>query len=339
MTRRCYEARRDRRVAAPAAPMPQTHLVADRAEARGPLLGRDPLVALPAEQHDLVAALHRVVAAVDHQLVHRDGADDRPAAAADQHVAVRRQAAAHAVGVAQRHGRDVGVGGELVAQPVGQPVAGGQPLDERHPGLQRHAPGAARRQVVDAGARRDAVDAMPARTNDRRAPGWASAPAELAAWTATPPSVGSAASTSSSRASWPAGVRVVGLVGDGEVGEDARQPQPRRVAARCAATKPARRPGAAPTRCMPVSILRWTSRPRTRGAASASIAVDRRHRRRQPVGDDRRGVVGRLLAEHEDRRVDPGLAQRDALLRSAPRTARRTRRPARLGRRRRAPWP
>src|SRR4051812_41123783 len=77
-----------------------THdLVADGAEVAGPLLGRDPLVVLAPDQHDLVTAPHVVVAAVDHQLVHRDAADDAAPAAADQHVTDVAQPAAHAVGV------------------------------------------------------------------------------------------------------------------------------------------------------------------------------------------------------------------------------------------------
>ena len=68
----------------------------------------DRLVALAADQHDLVAdARPVVVAAVDHELVHRDDADDRAAAAADQHLAAGEpKAPRHAVGVADRHGGD-----------------------------------------------------------------------------------------------------------------------------------------------------------------------------------------------------------------------------------------
>src|SRR5690606_32976324 len=76
-------------------------LVGDRAERRGPVGRTDALAALLADEHDVVAHLDVVVAAVDHQLVHRDRADDRVASAADEHLAAHgRQVAAHAVGVA-----------------------------------------------------------------------------------------------------------------------------------------------------------------------------------------------------------------------------------------------
>ena len=68
------------------------------------------LVALPPEQHHLVTDLDRVVvAAVDHQLVHRDGADDRTAATPDQHLAAdEAEPSRDAVVVADRHGGDDG---------------------------------------------------------------------------------------------------------------------------------------------------------------------------------------------------------------------------------------
>ena len=69
-------------------------LVGDRAQPGGPLVGGDALVALVAQQDDLVAGAHGGVgAAVDHELVHGDDADHRPALAADQHL-LRRPAAA-----------------------------------------------------------------------------------------------------------------------------------------------------------------------------------------------------------------------------------------------------
>ena len=65
------------------------------------------LVALPAEEHDLVARLHVAeVGDVDGDHVHRHGADDRHAPAANQHVAAAAQPRVEAVGVAGRHDGD-----------------------------------------------------------------------------------------------------------------------------------------------------------------------------------------------------------------------------------------
>ena len=61
------------------------HLVADRPQHGRPVVGRDDLVALAAEEHDLVAGAHRVVvAAVDDDLVHGHHAGQRPARPADE---------------------------------------------------------------------------------------------------------------------------------------------------------------------------------------------------------------------------------------------------------------
>ena len=78
------------------------HLVADRPRHGRPVVRRDLLVALPPEQHDLVARPDRVVvAAVDDDLVHRHRPGQGPAHAADEHlVAPVEEAAGHAVGVA-----------------------------------------------------------------------------------------------------------------------------------------------------------------------------------------------------------------------------------------------
>ena len=64
------------------------------------------LVALRAEQHDLVARLEAHVAAIDDQLVHRHAPRDPAPLPADQDVGARRQDARVAVGVAHRHGGD-----------------------------------------------------------------------------------------------------------------------------------------------------------------------------------------------------------------------------------------
>ncbi len=62
------------------------HLVGDGVEQPGPLLRRDLLVTLAADEDDLVADLDVVVAAVDHELVHGHDAQDRPATGTDQHL-------------------------------------------------------------------------------------------------------------------------------------------------------------------------------------------------------------------------------------------------------------
>ena len=98
-------------------------LVVDRAERARPVLGQDPLAAAGAEQHGLGAALDRLVAEVDGDVVHRDGARERDAAAADQHLGAAGEAAADAVAVADRDRRDprVALGDEAA------PVAGALP--------------------------------------------------------------------------------------------------------------------------------------------------------------------------------------------------------------------
>src|SRR3954462_11751639 len=58
-------------------------LIGNGVDAIGPLLGRDLVSALAPKEHDLVAGRHVGVGpAVDHDLVHRDGAGDRLAAGA-----------------------------------------------------------------------------------------------------------------------------------------------------------------------------------------------------------------------------------------------------------------
>ncbi len=145
----------------PGGPAPDAarDLVTDRAQRRGPVRGPHLVVALTAEQHHFVAGLHGCVAAVDQQLVHRDRADDRVATPTDQHLGARtRQVAPHTVGIADRHRGNRRLGRDGVAQPVRQPLAGGEPLDERHPRLERHHRAELAGQVIDAGAGRDAVD-------------------------------------------------------------------------------------------------------------------------------------------------------------------------------------
>src|ERR1039458_2500392 len=58
---------------------PAEHLPADRPERTRPVVGGDDLVALSAEQDDLVADRHVVAGTVDEQLVHGDDAGNPPA--------------------------------------------------------------------------------------------------------------------------------------------------------------------------------------------------------------------------------------------------------------------
>ena len=170
---------------------------------------------------------------------------------------------------------------------------------------------------------------MPARTNERRAAGWASAPAELAAWVSG--TGGNAREHVVEAPQLLLRVRVAGLVGDGQMGEHPGEPQPRLVGADELRQARRRRQGAAPTRCIPVSTLRCTSRSRTRWRGERLDPFDRRDRRRQPVLDDRPGVARWLLAEQQDRHVDARLAQGDPFARQrhaqpfAPRRDRRAR--------------
>ena len=88
--------------------------------------------------------------------------------------------------------------------------------------------------------------------------------------------------------------------------------------------------GCTPTRCIPVSIFRWTGGLRASAATSAST-FDGAHRRGQLVLDDRPPPARGLLAEHEDRGLDARLAELDALLheRDAQTVLRRRRAPPR----------
>ena len=81
-------------------------LVVDRAEPPRPLLGEDPLTALGADQDRLGAARDGRVAEVHGDVVHRDGADERHATPADEHVGVVGERAPDAVAVADRQRPD-----------------------------------------------------------------------------------------------------------------------------------------------------------------------------------------------------------------------------------------
>src|SRR5665811_1308381 len=80
---------------------PAHDLVADGVQALGPLLGADAIVALSAQEHDLVANRNLIVTAVHHELVHGDHTHDAATTPADQHLpACRRQPSGHTVGIA-----------------------------------------------------------------------------------------------------------------------------------------------------------------------------------------------------------------------------------------------
>ena len=155
------------------------------------------------------------------------------------------------------------------------------------------APGAAATRSASAGAGRDAVDGdAAAHEVVARGPGTSSAPPSWPRGRAGRTHAGASERRRARRrtaSSCSRGVRVVGLVGDREVGADALEAQ---LAVRRRSTRPARTAsaGAQPTRCMPVSTLRCT------GSGSARRVGDRLRERvdagggvhdgREAAGDD-----------------------------------------------------
>ncbi len=126
----------------------------------GPLGCGHALVALLADEHDLVADVHGVVAR-DHQLIHGHDADDRPSSPADEHLtACEPEVATYAIRVSDRDGRDDGVYVEGVAEPVGDAFASSDDLHERHLGPQPHrgAQPGFRDQRIDLGRGCEPVD-------------------------------------------------------------------------------------------------------------------------------------------------------------------------------------
>ena len=100
---------------------PAHDLVPDRPEQSPERVRADRLVPLAPDQHDLLADLDLPVAAVHHQLIHRDRPRDPAAAPPDQHLAHVRQLPRVAVRVADRHRGDPGVPFQPVAMAVGRP--------------------------------------------------------------------------------------------------------------------------------------------------------------------------------------------------------------------------
>ncbi len=214
-------------------------LVADRVETVGPVLGLDGLgpvgPVLRPDQHHLVADAHAIVAAVDQHLVHGDHADDRAPPPTDQHLTARlEQASGHPVGVPDRDGGHGGVTLEGVPQPVGDAAARRHPLHVRHPRPQRHAPGATRRTVR---RRRDPVRCRRSRCRRARTtvvrPGGRSLQRSSQCARASPVGRSRCVEGRVEPGELGGGERVVGLVGDCEVGEDAGEHEhgrlPRRV--------------------------------------------------------------------------------------------------------------
>ena len=98
---------------------PADHFPRNRAD-RPPAISRAviSLVALPADDDDLVAGRDVEPGDVDHDHVHAHGADDRHALAADEHRRAAGQARVEAVGVAGGNDRDRARPVRLPAQPV-----------------------------------------------------------------------------------------------------------------------------------------------------------------------------------------------------------------------------
>src|SRR6266542_4883123 len=117
---------------------PAGDLVLDGAQQLGELSGRDLLVPLVAQQHDLVAGSHLVVAAVHQELVHGDGPGHPVAAAADQHVGARGETPPVPVRVSDRDRGDGCVALQPVGQAVGEGLPRGEPPDQRHGGTPPH---------------------------------------------------------------------------------------------------------------------------------------------------------------------------------------------------------
>ena len=216
------------------------------------------LVALPADQHDLVADRDRSSpqSTISWSIV--TVADDRPAPAADQHLAAVRTGR----GARRRRSRSARwrrwPRRRAVAQPVRQPLPAGDALHERHPRLQRQHRAAAR----PPGGRPPGPGEMPyiamprGRSERGRRDGRARRPSWRHARAAT--GAGELGQHAREPASCAAVYGSVGLVGDGQVGAHAGR------AAAAGGRRDARgqrrrsSPAAAPTRCIPVSTLRCT---------------------------------------------------------------------------------
>ena len=184
------------------------------------------LVALPAEQHDLVADARRASSpqsTISWSIVtmptigRRRPPISTSAVRCRQARAARRRRSRAARWPRWRRAANVWRSPYEIRSPAAQP------LDERHPGLSDSAGRSVGGEVVDAGAGRDAVEGDAGADERRGGPrdGRARRPSWRRARRRVEAVGGSAASTSSNRSSWLVGVRVDRLVGDGEVGEHA----------------------------------------------------------------------------------------------------------------------
>ena len=196
---------------------------------------------------------------VDEHLVHGDHADHRVAAAADEHLlALEPEPPEHPVGVADGERGDGGVALDGVQEAVGHPLPGGERLHEGHLGGEPHR-----------GLEREPVDERRARARCRTrrcrsargrsgSPGgrWRRRSWRRGASAPGCPARSTAATAASNRSSWSA---VNGSSGSSATAQWVHSPSSDRSGSAC--TSSARRTtssGAAPTRCIPVSTLRWT---------------------------------------------------------------------------------
>ena len=250
-------------------------------------------------QHDLVADRDGVVAAVDHQLVHRDRADDRAGACRRSARSLRCPTGC---GGRRRRSRSA------PSPPSPRPASVWRsPYDSRSPAasrltketraLQRQRRPQRRGQLVERGPGRDAVHGDAGA--DERAPGVRAGERGGRVGGVDRHVVERSAARRGRRRTVRSCSSVYGsseLVGDGEVGEHAGEAQRRGAGRRCGRRAPATSAGRAPTRCIPVSTLRWTrcvAAPlSTTAAARRSMPSAVRHRGDEAVGDE----VGRRLA-------------------------------------------
>src|SRR5438552_2604809 len=106
------------------------NLPRNRARARGNLEHADPLLALRADHHDLLARLDRAaVGHVGNRQIHRDRADQRRSAFADEDLTTARERAWKAVLVADRERRETGGAGGGPRPCVSDPRSRGDSLN------------------------------------------------------------------------------------------------------------------------------------------------------------------------------------------------------------------
>jgi hypothetical protein len=98
----------------------------------------DRFFALGADKHNFVAHFDVVIAAIDHELVHRDHADNPALLATDENLAANEsEPSRNTIGVANRNCRNSGIGVETVSQSVGNPFTGFDSFHRRNFGAQR----------------------------------------------------------------------------------------------------------------------------------------------------------------------------------------------------------